>query len=147
MTKSSGNYIFRQAPISRDGFGTIYHIRGTYDYAELGGAIKAYSLGVWVPKGAVVLGGMVDSITTCVSAGADAGTMALSILAANDLVTAIAISDGTNPWDAGLHAIKPLWTAATGIKMTAKGVLTATIASQIFSAGKFHVHLFYVMGD
>lgn len=117
----------------------------TYDFAEHGGAISAISLGISVPDNAVVLDGMVDVITTCQTAGADAGTMALHIEGADDLVAAIAVSDGTNPWDAGLHAIKPLGTAATAVKTTAARAITATIAGQAFTAGKFVVFLRYVL--
>ncbi len=123
--------------------------RATYDFAEHGGAISAINLGVTLPDNAIVCGGFVDVVTTCTSAGADAGTMALHVESANDIVSAIAISNGANPWDAGLHAIVPKANTpeSTGIKLTAARAITATIAGQAFTAGKFVLFLYYVVGD
>ena len=128
-----------------DGLSRVRLATATYDFAVNGGAISAIPLAATVPDNAVILDGMVDVVTTCTSDGADAGTMALSVEGANDIVTAIAISDGTNPWDAGLKAIIPLGTAATAIKTTAARAITATIAGQAFTAGKFVVFLRYVL--
>jgi hypothetical protein len=132
-----------------DGLGVMKVARATYDFAEHGGAISAISLGVTLPDNAIVIGGFVDVVTTCTSAGADAGTMALHIQSANDLVSAIAISNGGNPWDEGLHAIVPKSNTpeSTSIKCTAARAITATIAGQAFTAGKFTVFLHYVVGD
>ena len=132
-----------------DGLGFLKVARATYDFAEHGGAIGAINLGVTLPDDAVVCGGFVDVKTTCTTAGADAGTMALHVEAANDIVTAIAVSDGTNPWDAGLHAIKPKANTpeTTGIKLTTARAITATIAGQAFTAGKFVLFLYYLVGD
>jgi len=132
-----------------DGLGLIRVARATYDFAEHGGAISAISLGVTIPDNAVVVGGFVDVVTTCTTAGADAGTMALSIQGANDLVTATAVSAGGDIWDVGLRAIVPKSNTpeTTGIKLTAARAITATIAGQVFTAGKFTVFLHYVQGD
>ena len=120
--------------------------RASWSFAEFGGAIAAQGLGVTIPDNAIVLGGLVDVVNTCTSNGGDAGTGALSIEGANDLVVAIAISDGTNPWDAGLHAIIPVFSAATAVKTTAAREVTFTIAGQTWTAGSFVVHLAYVVG-
>lgn len=132
-----------------DGLGLFRVARATYDFAEHGGAISAISLGVTIPDNAIVCGGFVDVVTTCTSAGADAGTMALHVQSANDIVSAIAISNGGNPWDEGLHAIVPKANTpeSTGIKLTAARAITATIAGQAFTAGKFVVYLYYLQGD
>ena len=118
--------------------------QATWDYAVDGGAISAIGLGITIPANSIIVGSIIDVQTTCTSAGADAGTGALSVAGANDIVTAIAISDGTNPWDQGLHAGKPVFTAATAVKTTSAAEVTFTIAGQVFTAGKFVVNLFYI---
>ena len=118
--------------------------QATWDYAVDGGAISAIGLGITIPANSIIVGSIIDVQTTCTSAGADAGTGALSVAGANDIVTAIAISDGTNTWDQGLHAGKPVFTAATAVKTTSAAEVTFTIAGQVFTAGKFVVNLFYI---
>ena len=135
--------------LALDGLVRMAVARATYDFAVNGGEISAIGLGVTIPDNAIVCGGFVDVVTTCTSAAADAGTMALSVQGANDIVSAIAISDGTNPWDAGLKAIVPKANTpeSTGIKLTAAREITATIATQVFTAGKFNIFLYYLVGD
>lgn len=134
---------------SVDGLGSYRVARATYDFAVKGGAIGAIGLGVTLPDNAVVIGGFVDVITTCTTAGADAGTMAIHVESAGDIVAAIAVSDVSNPWDAGKHAIVPKANTpeSTGVKLTAARQITATIAGQAFTAGKFVVFLFYVLSE
>lgn len=132
-----------------DGLGVLRVARATYDFAEHGGAISAIGLGVTIPDNAIVCGGFVDVVTTCTTAAADAGTMAIHVQSANDIVTATAVSAGGNIWDEGLHAIVPKANTpeSTGIKLTAAREITATIATQAFTAGKFTVFLYYLQGD
>jgi hypothetical protein len=134
---------------SADGLGMIRLAKATWDFAEHGGAIGAHGLGVTLPDNAIVVGGFVDVITTCATAGADAGTMAIHVQGANDIVAAVAVNDAGKPWDAGLHAIVPKANTpeSTGIKLTAPREITATIAGQAFTAGKFVVFLYYVLSD
>ena len=132
-----------------DGLGLLRVARATWDFAEHGGAIGAIGLGVTLPDNAVIVGGFVDVVTTAITAGADAGTMAIHVQTAGDIVAAVAVSNGANPWDEGLHAIVPKANTpeSTGIKLTAAREVTATIATQAFTAGKFTVFLYYLMGD
>ncbi|HLC29629.1 MAG TPA: hypothetical protein VJM51_02470 [Dehalococcoidia bacterium] len=131
-----------------NGLGALRVARAEYDFAVNGGAISAIALGVTIPDDAVVCGGYVDVKTTCVSAGGDAGTGALMVQGANDIVSAIAISDGTNPWDIGIKAIVPKANTpeTTGIKLTAAREITFTIGAQVFSAGRFIVFIYYLEG-
>ena len=124
--------------------GVVMTAIATYDFAVNGGAISAIDLGITIPNNAVVLDGMIDVITTATSA-TDAGTMAIHLQSANDIVSAAAIS--ASGWDAGLTAIIPLGTAASAIKLTAARAVTATIAVEAFTAGKFHVIIRYVVTD
>jgi len=121
----------------------IHVAKCIYDFAADGGAIGDHPLGE-VPNGAIILGGFVDVLTTFVTAGADAGTIALMANAANDLVTATAVSNGANLWDAGVHAVVPVFTAATLIKLTAARQIILRSAGQLITAGRLVVYLFYV---
>ncbi len=143
------NLVDGVAAPAADGLGLLRVARATYDFAEHGGAIGAISLGVTLPDNAIVVGGFIDVVTTCTTAAADAGTMAVHIQSANDLVTATAVSAGGNIWDEGLRAIVPKSNTpeSTGIKLTAARAVTATIATQAFTAGKFTVFLHYLQGD
>lgn len=127
--------------------------------------IAAHGLGVYLPDNAIVTRAWYDVVTTFTSAGADAGTIALKVQGANDLVSAIAISDGTNIWDAGAHGCLPLapnlgadaahdsqlevvaLMSALQIKLTAERELTATVAGQALTAGKLVLYVEYVISD
>lgn len=127
-----------------DGLSRVRVATATYDFAEHGGAVGAIDLGVTIPDNAIVLDGMVDVLTTLTSS-TDAATVALSVEGADDIVAAIAIDDVSAPWDAGLQAIVPLGTAATAVKTGAARAVTATIAEEAVTAGKFVVFLRYVL--
>lgn len=124
--------------------------------------VGAYGLGVYLPHNAIILRAWVDVITTFVSAGADAGTIAIHAQTANDIVSAIAISDATNVWDAGIRGTKignfaldgnaltqvamGAAVAATAVKLTAERQITATVAVQALTAGKAAIYVEYVTG-
>jgi len=127
--------------------------------------IAAYGLGVFIPNKAIITRAWIDVVTTFTSAGADAGTIAIHVQAADDIVAAIAISDATNVWDAGMHGSKIGWPnlgadaahdtqvevaalfAATFLKMTAEREITATVATQALTAGKANIYVEYVISD
>jgi hypothetical protein len=132
-----------------EGIRRLQCARAVYDFAVNGGTIGAKVLvGDTIPDNAVIQGGFVDVITTCTSAGADAGTMAIHVEAANDIVSAVAINAATD-WDAGLHAIIPKFNTpeTTSVKTTAARAITGTIAVQNFTAGKFIVFLYYTVSE
>ena len=114
-----------------------------YNFADDGGLVSAIGLGVTIPDNAVIIGGGVDVITTCTSAG-DLGTGALSVESANDIVNAVAIGTGT-PWDLGGRDIIPDGTGTAQVKTTAAKEITFTIAVEAFTAGRFFVYLFYLV--
>jgi hypothetical protein len=130
-----------------DGLNVMRTARATYDFAADGGAISAIDSGVTIPANAVIMGGVVEVITTCTSSG-DLGTMAISVEGADDIVAAAAIGTGT-PWDDGLQAIIPKFNTpeTTSVKTTVARAITFTIAVEAFTAGKFHVYLHYVVSD
>lgn len=133
-----------------DGLGLLRVAKATFDPSATAGmrTIAAHGLGVTIPDNAIVCGGFVEVLTTFTSA-TDAGTVALMVQGANDIVSAIAISNGGNPWDAGLHAIIPKANTpeSTGIKLTAAREITATVAVEALTAGKATIFLAYVQGD
>lgn len=126
-----------------DGHSYLHVAMATYDFAVDGGAISAIDLGVDIPDNAIIVDSLVDVITTLTSA-TDAATIAIHTQSADDIVAAVAISAATD-WDAGLHAGIPVGTAATAIKMTAARAITATIAVEAVTAGKFIVFIYYIM--
>jgi len=124
--------------------------------------VAAHGLGVYIPDNAIITKVWVDVITTFTSAGADAGTIALHAQAADDIVAAIAISNASNVWDAGLHGSKigfpaladtatqtalevAALFAATYLKTTAEREITATVAVQALTAGKAAIFVEYIV--
>jgi hypothetical protein len=124
--------------------------------------VGAHGLGVYIPDNAIITKAYYDVGTTFTSAD-DSATIALSILAADDLVAAIAIS-AANPgvYDAGIRDCLPgnyalsgdaasaivhaALVAASAIKMTSSKELTATVAVQPLVLGKLRLFVEYVMG-
>jgi hypothetical protein len=140
-----------------DGLGLLRVARFTFDPSAVAAqrTVDAHGLGVTLPDNAIVLGGGVEILTTFHSpttgAGVDKATMALSILGANDLITATAIESGTF-WDAVKYkVVVPDGLAAAGvatpIKLTAAKEVTMTVGVDPLDAGKLVGWLFYVIGD
>lgn len=115
------------------------------------------NLGV-LPKNFIITDCFYDVITTYVTAGSDAGTLALSAASAGDLKAAIAVSDASNVWDAGLHGCLPgsyaeatvagdtaildaARRAASLVKTSANAQVTCAIATKGASAGKLNLYI------
>jgi hypothetical protein len=115
-----------------------------YDFAALGGAQGTITLpGIALPIYAIVYGGLMDVITVPTGAGA---SIAVQILAANDLVTAAAIAGA--PWSStGLKALVPVCTAGSSIKLTSAKSVAVVISAVDLTAGKFNVFLEYFLSD
>ena len=123
--------------------------RATYDYAEHGGAISTIGLGVTLPDNAIVIRSWYEVITTLTSA-TDAATVAIDIPIDDPagIVAAIAISDVSNPWDAGLHeGIQDGTVANAANKTTLARELSITIAVEAVTAGKFVLFCEYIVSD
>lgn len=126
--------------------------------------VAAHGLGVYIPDNAIVEKVYVDVVTTFTSAD-DSATIALHLQSAGDIVAAIAISDATNVWDAGIRGSKIGYPnlgadaahdsavevaalyAGSMLKMTAEREITATVAVQALTAGKLVVYVEYTLGD
>ena len=128
--------------------------------------VAAHGLGVFLPIGAIVTRAWYQVKTTFASTagGVDKATIALMASGANDLVSAIAIEDVSNVWDAGLHgtlagsyaeravsgdsAILDAASKATSMigPVSAEKELTATVAVAALTAGKLILFVEYVQG-
>jgi hypothetical protein len=111
--------------------------RGRCVFTATGGkAIAAHGLGLTVPKGSSLTRCVYKVLTTFTSA-TDAGTIALHAEAANDIVSAAAISSGTT-WDASIPivCIPVTATLSTWLHTTVDRELTATVAVEALTAGK-----------
>lgn len=121
--------------------------RGEYDFAVDGGAISTIALRASpgsqgaIPNGSVILEAFLD-VTTGFTTGT-AATAALTVEAANDLVSATIVS-GAPYSTTGLKATVPVFTAATMIKLTADRSPSIVIATGTITAGKLALVIFYV---
>lgn len=139
----------------------VFDTAGTDSSLVANTTIAAHGLGVYIPTKAIITNAWVDVITTFTSA-TDAATIALKVQTANDLTSALAISDASNIWDAGVRGcvvgsyaertvagdtavLDAASKAASYIKMTAERELTATVAVEALTAGKAVLFVEYVM--
>lgn len=163
-----------QLRIARDGSRTVYKGNqsmevavATFDPSANTGerAIAAHGLEVYLPDNAVIVRAFYDVVTGFASAGGDAGTIAIHIQGANDLVAAIAISDGTDVWDEGIQGTlvgSPILGAQTDhdtaielaalqaasvVKTTAEREIIVTVGGQVLTAGKLNVFVEYFVSD
>ena len=119
---------------------------GIYTTTE-GFAAGAHTIGATIPINAFITGAWYWVKTTFTSA-TDAATLAISLEGANDIVSAIAISDGSNPWDTSalpVEGIPKIETTSTFLKTTAARALTVTTATETLTAGVLHVWVQYVV--
>jgi hypothetical protein len=112
---------------------------GIYDFTKQGGAIGTINLSGdgQIPPGGVVVGGYIDVTVAALSA---AGTIAITLQTAGDIVAAV----GQASWTIGLKNVIPAFTGASAIKTTAARNITAVIAAGAYTAGQFRVVLFWV---
>lgn len=118
--------------------------RAVYDFATQGGAVGTIALtgALGIPSGAIILGGVIDTTTAPTSLNSTA-TIAIQLNAANDLVTAAAVSGA--PWSTtGRKALIPVFTAATMVKATAARDISAVVAVEALTAGHFDVWVVYL---
>jgi len=124
----------------------------------------AHPSGVFIPDNAIITNAFYEVNTTFTSA-ADTATIAIHVEGANDLVSALAINDGTNIWDAGLHGtlatapalgvdaahdtaveVIALY-AAIMVKTDGVEDVTFTVGTQALATGKLTLYIEYVMGE
>ena len=117
------------------------HALVVYDFAVDGGVVGAIPLtgSPTIPDNAVVHVESYDVLTTVTTAGADAGTLTLGFPTDGDLFTAIAVSDGSNPWDAGVFVKGTgalVDASQTPKKLTGARTFILTAGGQAITAGK-----------
>lgn len=128
-----------------EGTGTKW-LRARYDFAVDGGAVGTITISAEnMPANAIILGGVVEVDTPPTSGGA--GTLAIQVEGANDIVTAAAVSGA--PWStAGRKSVIPAFAGATTVKTTQARGISAVIATAALTAGQVDVLLAYtLMGD
>jgi len=109
--------------------------------------IGAHGTGVILPVHAIVVGGFVDVNTKFDSDATDAGTIAISVEAANDIISAAAVS-GSPYSTIGRKAIVPKANTpeSTSVKTSAAKEITCTVAVEALLSGKLTGYLYYVEG-
>lgn len=134
-----------------DDDGAMKHARVTVDYTDLNtaGTGVAHLEGPTLPDNSIVYQVLVDVTTTFAGDGDDGSTLKIGIEDQdNDTVAAVAISDGANPWDAGIKAAIEVGTAATAVKLSAARQVattwTAAGTDTALTAGQMDIHVFYV---
>ena len=131
-----------------DGLGVLRVARFTFDAGvEANRAIGAHGTGVTLPIHSIVVGGFVDVNTKFDSDATDAGTIAISVQAANDVISAAAVS-GAPYSTVGRKAIIPKANTpeSTSLKCTAAREITCTVAVEALLSGKLTGYLYYVEG-
>ena len=132
---------------------TTQRVRVTYTALNAATTGVAISLGRSIPSGAIIKQVYYVVQTTFLDSGtagnADTSTISIGANTNVDLKAAVAISNGANPWDAGIAAGIPVNTAATMIKLTAarsiKVVWTAgTGDATALTAGVMDIYVDYV---
>jgi hypothetical protein len=131
-----------------DGLHNKWVFRATFD-ASAGKAIGAHGLGVTLPDNAIVTRSWYEVLVTFTDGDDDSATIALGVPTdgAAAIKAAVAISNGANPWDAGI--VEGLQTGAANAymtKLTAARELTATVATKALTAGKLILFGEYVIG-
>jgi hypothetical protein len=108
---------------------------------------EAHGTGVTLPIHAIVVGGFIDVNTKFDSDATDAGTIAISVQGANDIISAAAVS-GAPFSTVGRKAIVPKANTpeSTSVKCTAAREITCTVAIEPLLSGKLTGYLYYVEG-
>ena len=137
-----------------------YTWNGTDSQGVANSTVATHGTGVFIPSGAVITDAWINVTTTMGPSGT--GTLALQALAANDLVSAIAINDGTTPWNAGVRgtlvtapnlgadsahdsALETIALfAATKIVMTSTQEVKVVIGTAALTSGAMDIYIEYL---
>lgn len=148
VNASAGIAVSKLEAANTVGLGAKRICYAVFDPSAVAGdrTVAAHALGTAIPDNAFVTGFWYWVETTLTSAG-DLATVALSIEGADDCVAAIAIGDGSNPWDTTalpVEGVPKIENTATWLATTAARQITATVAVEALTAGKVHVWAEYV---
>jgi hypothetical protein len=141
-----------------DGRNVLRVVRGTYD-VEGGddGSIGAHDLVdeegnvITIPAEALVVAGLYD-VQTGFASEYNAATIQIELDDgdghSSDLKTAVAIDDVGNPYDAGRHAVVPVWaTVATWLNPSQERNLRVTVDVEEVLDGKLTVFVVYFASE
>lgn len=109
--------------------------------------IAAHGTGVKIPANGIVVGGFVDVNTAFTSDATNAGTIAIKVEGANDIISAAAVS-GAPYSTVGRKAITPKANTpeSTSVKASTEKEITCTVAIEALLTGKLTGYLYYVEG-
>ena len=130
------------------GLGGLRVARFEFDCATVGNrTIAAHGTGVTIPIHGIVVGGFIDVNTAFTSDATNAGTIAIHVQAANDVISAAAVS-GAPYSTIGRKAIIPKANTpeSTSLKASAAREITCTVAVEALLTGKLTGYLYYVEG-
>lgn len=134
-------------PVGGDiGLGNLRVARFEFDAGIAGNRpVGAHGTGVKLPIHAIIVGGFVD-VNTAFTGEASA-TLAIHAQAANDIISAAAVS-GAPFSTIGRKAITPKANTpeTTGVKTTAEREITCTVAAAALLTGKLTGYLYFVEG-
>lgn len=131
-----------------DGLGALRVAQFTFDAGTVANrTVAAHGTGVTIPANAIVVGGFVNVNTAFTSASTNTGTIAISVEAANDILTAAAVS-GAPYSTIGRKAIVPKANTpeSTSVLATTAKEITCTVAVAALLTGKLTGYLYYVEG-
>ena len=102
--------------------------------------VAAHPLAITIPDNAIVIGGSIDVIEAVTSDGS--ATVAINLVAANDLLTATAKAS------LGIKAQKPLAAViAQPIKLEEEKAVTVTVGTAALTAGKINGYIIWMEGE
>ena len=133
---------------AQPGLGVLRVARFTFDAAVVANRpIGAHATGIKLPAQAIVVGGFFDVNTVFTSDATDAGTIAISVQAANDVQAAAAVS-GAPYSTVGRKAIVPKANTpeSTSLKASVERDITVTVAVEPLLTGKLTGYLYYIEG-
>lgn len=134
------------------GLGGLRVARFSFDTASNDSAgvsnttVAAHGTGVTIPIHGIVVGGFVE-VNTLFTSATNAGTIAIKVEGANDIISAAAVS-GVPYSSIGRKAIIPKANTpeSTSIKATAAREITCTVAVEALTAGKLTGYIYYLEG-
>jgi predicted RecA/RadA family phage recombinase len=126
--------------------GAVFHDFVAVLDASAGLAIGSHAFGPEFPIGARVIQANINTTATFTDGASDSATIAIGWPTddASGIDAAIAISDASNPWDAGFRQSDTTH-AAPSPRMTARRRLTAVVAVAAITAGELVITGTYVV--
>lgn len=101
--------------------------------------VAAHPMAVSIPDNAIVISGHVDVITAVTSG--ESATVAISLVADNDLLTATELTGLTEGKQLPMAAVK-----TAPIKLSAEKAVTVTVGTAALTAGKFDGYIVWMEG-